>query len=180
MSGNGRVRVECPYCGDKVRGRDALRIHVATNLCGKVPEHVALAYDAGERKDTSEAGFQKLVTQVADAHGWRWFHVERGRGRDGHWLTATTGAPGVPDLWLVRGGVLIVLELKRATGSRDRPGQAEWIAELAQVPGCTAIMGASPDHWPHLQALLTADDHPGVHTAVQSPPPTATDRSPTP
>lgn len=156
MSG-GRPRVECPYCDDRLRGRDALRLHVATNACGKVPEHVSLAYHPDERADTSEAAFQKLVTQVATSHGWRWFHVERGRGRDGRWITATTGAPGVPDLWLTRGGQLVVLELKRATGGRDRPGQAEWIAELAKVPGVVALMSVTPDDWPQVQALLTAE-----------------------
>lgn len=177
---SGRPRVECPYCGDRLRGRDALRVHVATNACGKVPAGVALAYDSGERKDTSEAQFQKLVTGVATDHGWRWFHVERAKPRGGKWITPTTGAPGVPDLWLVRGGVLIVLELKRATGGREKPGQAEWIAELDAVAGVTALMSVTPDDWPKVQAILTADDHPGARGAVGSPPPTATERRPPP
>lgn len=165
---SGRPRVECPYCKARLRGRDALRTHVATNACGQVPADVALAYDPGERRDTTETQFQATVTQVATEHGWRWFHVERGRGRDGRWLTATTGAPGVPDLWLVRGDRLLVIELKRAgrTGpSSTRPGQAEWIAALDAVPGVTALMAVTPDDWPAVQALLCADGHHGARAA---------------
>jgi hypothetical protein len=146
-------RARCPYCERRLASRDKLRLHIGQNECGKVPPDVALAYPKEEQRHTREAAFLKLVVQYAEPRGWRWFHVERGRGRDGRWLTATTGAPGVPDLWLVRGPQLVVIELK-AKGGREQPGQADWIAALDQVPGVTAIMGATPADWPAIQMLL--------------------------
>lgn len=147
-------RVPCPYCLRRQPSREALRTHVATNACGQVPEHVVLAYTPGEAKETHERQFQRTVAATAKAEGWRMFHVERSQVKGGRWVTNTGGDPGVPDLWMVRAGQLLVIELK-AKGGRPRPGQAEWIAELDQVPGVTAIMGATPADWPTIQALLT-------------------------
>lgn len=148
------ARVACPYCARRQPNREALRTHVATNACGQVPEHVVLAYTPTEAKATPEKQFQRTVTATAKAEGWRMFHVERAQVKGGRWVTNTGGDPGVPDLWLVRAGVLLVIELK-AKGGRPRPGQAEWIDALGLVPGVTAIMGATPADWPAIQVLLT-------------------------
>lgn len=149
--------------GQDLRGK--LRQHIATNACGQVPAHVVVEFTPDEVKATREADWQKLVTSTAEAHGWLHCHVFPTRGRDGRWLTGTSGSPGFPDLWLVRDGRLLVLELKAAKG-RDRDGQAEWIHALDQVPGCTAAFATAAD-WPWIQATLTAPRH--YSTRVHDP-----------
>lgn len=76
----------------------------------------------------TEAQLQTQVVALARALRWRWFHVHDSR----------RSPAGFPDLILVRGPRLIAAELKRQKG-RYRPGQQEWLADLDQVPGVTAV-----------------------------------------
>ena len=70
-----------------------------------------------------------LLTHVATRltlGRWRWTHVRRSD------KAISMGDPGVPDIIAVRGGVLLVRELKAAAG-RFETGQQEWLADLAAV-----------------------------------------------
>lgn len=148
----------CPYCGAAWSGRDArqrFRIHAATNACGLVPVDVAVPFAAGDPAgETSE--LLPVVAACAEAHGWRVCHVYPSRGRDGRWITATS-SPGFPDVWMVRAGRMIVLELKSREG-RPGPGQREWISDLDSVPGVDAAF-AGPDDWPDLSRVLRTVDN---------------------
>lgn len=145
----------CPYCGARWRGRDArqtFRVHAAVNECGQVPLGTCVPFAKGDPAgETSH--LLPVVERCAEAHGWRVCHVYPARGRDGRWITATS-SPGFPDVWMVRPGQLLVYELK-SRGGRPGPGQREWIADLATVPGVTATF-AGPDDWPAVQAALQA------------------------
>ncbi len=50
---------------------------------------------------------------------------------------------GVPDMIVILptkyGNQLLFIEMKRLTGGRTSPEQIEWIKELNQVPGVTAV-----------------------------------------
>ena len=147
----------CPYCGAGFRGRDArqaFRVHTATNACGSVPVDVVVPFAPGDPAgETSH--LLPAVEKCAEAHGWRVCHVYPARGRDGRWITATS-SPGFPDVWMLRPGRLVVLELK-SRGGRRPVEQREWIAELATVPGVAAAF-AGPDDWPAVARLLRTVD----------------------
>ena len=70
----------------------------------------------------SEAALQQLVIDVADLGGWLVFHDNDSR----------RNRAGFPDLVLVRGTELILVELKAEAG-RIRPDQQAWLDELAKV-----------------------------------------------
>lgn len=147
-------RHECPYCDGRWGGKNArsnLRLHVATNGCGLIPPGTCIPFAEGDPAGET-VDLLPLVEKTAEAHGWRVCHVYPSRGRDGRWVTSTS-SPGFPDVWLVRTGRLVVLELKSRDG-RPRPGQPEWIADLATVPGVISRF-AGPDDWPAVQAILT-------------------------
>lgn len=71
----------------------------------------------------SEAELQESVEETLDTFKWLWFHDEDPRRNNA----------GLPDLIAVRGGRLLMIELKRASG-RVRPAQATWLGELEQTP----------------------------------------------
>lgn len=65
-------------------------------------------------RELTEAQWQKVVTDVADAYGWTWWHAPDNRPVKGRIQRIK---PGLPDLIMVRGKRLIFAELKRETGS---------------------------------------------------------------
>lgn len=91
---------------------------------------------------TSEEQLLEAITDAATAYGWRWHHVRRSD------RAITQGAPGFPDLIMVRGGSCIALELKAELG-RHEPGQREWLAGFARA-GCYAMTARPSD----LDAIL--------------------------
>ena len=90
--------------------------------------------------DLSETEWQEWVVARATERGWEVCHHRPAMVR-GRWIT-NTSSPGFPDLTLLRAstGQLVFLELKRERGSKMKPGQAEWIAGLQQVPGVEAYI----------------------------------------
>ena len=56
------------------------------------------------RNDPSEKDFQRAVVQLAELHSWRWQHLPDSRRIQGN--------PGFPDLFLAKGGKLLLIELK--------------------------------------------------------------------
>jgi hypothetical protein len=69
-----------------------------------------------------EADFQALVVETALLAGWRVYHTYRSDRSDA----------GFPDLILVRGRVLLAVELKRV-GKAPTMAQVRWLLSLANV-----------------------------------------------
>lgn len=76
-----------------------------------------------------EEDLYRTVTEMATTYRWRWYHTHDSRKSN----------VGFPDLVLVREHRLLVVELKRQKG-RWRPGQQEWLADVARVPGVEAYL----------------------------------------
>lgn len=76
----------------------------------------------------SEASFQKMVIQIAQSNGWKYYHppdnIPNKQGKRQNIVS------GYPDLTLVRGERLIFAELKRNTGYASKE-QKEWIEALS-------------------------------------------------
>lgn len=89
-----------------------------------------------------ERDFQQLVVEAAGYLGWRVFHD----------FDSRRSTPGFPDLILVKPPRLLALELKTQRG-KVRPGQIEWLTDLDQVPGVTALL-VRPADWDQIEALL--------------------------
>ena len=102
-------------------------------------------------RDLVEDEYQAWIEVMARRRGWALqFHVRRAQVK-GAWIT-NTSSPGVPDLWLVRGDRLVVLEVKsqRVTPS---PEQLVWVAALQRVPGVDAYI-VKPSDADDVLALL--------------------------
>lgn len=104
--------------------------------------------------DRSESGFQRLVMDTAKLFGWRATHYGRvrvvRRAGTAH-FTPVVGDRGAPDLILARGGVVLLVELKR-DGGRLGPGQAEWAAAIG-----AQYRLWRPENWAAIIAELRGD-----------------------
>ena len=76
---------------------------------------------AMEAGTVSEAAFQSLLIDLAEATGWLVFHDRDSRG----------SRPGLPDLVLVKPPYLYFMELKAERGTLT-PEQREWLMALRQ------------------------------------------------
>jgi hypothetical protein len=75
----------------------------------------------------SEQEFTDQVLQLAGLYRWRTFHVRPGRTANG-WRTPVQGdGKGFPDLLLLRGGRIVVAELKVGT-RQTTVEQDDWLA----------------------------------------------------
>ncbi len=104
------------------------------------------------RATYTEAAFTRDVLRLAQLLGWRTFHARPARTQKG-WRTAVQGdGKGWPDLVLLRGATLIVVELKVGRGKLTAE-QAAWVAafEAAGV----AVYLWRPQDWPQIEAVLT-------------------------
>lgn len=111
----------------------------------KVPPHVlqdclALA-GVNPVAGLKESAFQARVVALAKANGFAAYHTHDSRRSE----------PGFPDLVLIRGGVLIVAELKSTKG-RVRPSQERWL-ELFREVGARVFLWR-PDDWASIRAEL--------------------------
>jgi len=84
----------------------------------------------------SEANLQANVISMAELCGWRLYHTHDSRRSNA----------GFPDLILIRGGALIVLELKSERG-RVTTAQLAWLDDFAAVPGVVVARVLRPSHW---------------------------------
>ncbi len=85
----------------------------------------------------TEAELQALVVDAADLGGWLVYHTHDSR----------RSRPGFPDLVMVRGDELIMVELKSAKG-RIRPDQQAWIDALSKIDKLTvAIVRPAEADW---------------------------------
>jgi hypothetical protein len=75
-----------------------------------------------------EADFQRRVIETAQWNRWLVHHSRPVQDSDGTWSTPIQGDPGLPDLVLVRGGVVLLAELK-SDGGRPTKEQMKWLDE---------------------------------------------------
>lgn len=81
----------------------------------------------------SENDLSAFVNDYSRLQRWRRVHFRPAKVGE-RWVTALEGDVGWPDWTLVRRGRLVIAELKSERG-RMGPGQEEWLADLAEVPG---------------------------------------------
>jgi hypothetical protein len=116
--------------------------------------------------DLLESPFQRQVLDLARYSGWRVAHFRPARTAGG-WATAVQAdGAGFPDLVLVRGPELLLVELKTDRG-RVRPEQREWLDAFEQVElAVRAAVDLTLDLAPE---ALPLRDLPVVEAAVWRP-----------
>ena len=95
----------------------------------------------------TEDDLQHRILDLATWRGWRRVHLRPARTEKG-WRTAYEGDPGLPDLVLARGGVVLLAELKSRTGRASRD-QRLW---LDAAGGCGRLW--RPADWDQVQEEL--------------------------
>ena len=88
-----------------------------------------------------EKELQAHVIDLAEALGWRWYHVHDSR----------RSPSGFPDLCMCRSARLIFAELKAEWG-RTRPDQVHWLNALREAGAETYIW--RPSDIPTIQEIL--------------------------
>ena len=95
-------------------------------------------------QSASEKDFQQQVVDLARLNHWMVYHTADSR----------RSYPGFPDLVMVRGPMLLALELKTEAG-KVTVQQQEWIDALQKVRIVSADI-ARPHHWPDIERALTS------------------------
>lgn len=98
---------------------------------------------AGSRPRLTEEQFLRLVLDLAALNHWVCYHTHN----------SLHSARGFPDLVMVRGGRLLICELKTDTG-RTTPEQDLWAAELRAVPAPVEYHCWRPGDWTAIQETL--------------------------
>ena len=80
----------------------------------------------------TEADFQKCVTDYVQAQGWKWHHCNSIMRCTGDRQEKRTSGVGFPDLTMVRGGEIVLAELKAEQGKVSR-AQWDWIQEYPNI-----------------------------------------------
>ena len=91
----------------------------------------------------SEAQFQGQVIGLASKMGWKCYHTHDSRRSTAGW----------PELALLKGGRLVMAELKSEMGFATS-AQREWLAGLDQVAGVEAYLW-KPDDLDEIAAVLS-------------------------
>lgn len=91
-----------------------------------------------------EREWQAQVVALAKTEGWAVYHTHDSRRSE----------PGFPDLVMVRGVQLIILELKTEKGVVS-DAQQEWIDKLNKAKRVAASV-ARPRHWDDVRRALTS------------------------
>ena len=101
----------------------------------------------------SEEQFQKQVIQYAKLRGWRVAHFRPAMTKSGRWVTAVQAdGAGFPDLVLVRGDVVLWMELKAEKGKLS-PEQQAWFDAL--MAARQEVYVFKPSHWSVIETVLT-------------------------
>jgi hypothetical protein len=109
---------------------------------------------ATRERSLSEAAFQRRVMDTATAHHWQVCHIRAAQHHGKRWGVPYEGDSGLPDLILARAGVVILAELKSATG-KPTPEQAAWLAAAGENGRLWR-----PSDWPAVLAELSATPRP--------------------
>jgi hypothetical protein len=98
-------------------------------------------------KTVTEKRFMAAVVAFAALHKWKVFHP----------FDSRKSAPGWPDLALVRGGRLVLAELKTES-ERVSSAQAEWLERLRAVAansaGAVTVHLWTPAAWGEIEHVL--------------------------
>ena len=97
--------------------------------------------------DQREDDFQAAVIEYAELLGWLVYHVTNVHRR----LRSHTSV-GFLDLVLVRGGRLLIVELKTDDEDLD-PEQVKWFDALKAVPGLVVDVWR-PSDWPRIERVM--------------------------
>lgn len=103
-------------------------------------------------RTASETDLQRVTMRYGRDHGWRAHHSLPARVKENRWVTALQGDPGIMDCIMVRGGRLVVAELKREKGSTS-PAQDGWLDAFRLVP-CAEVYVWRPRDWPEIRSTL--------------------------
>ena len=90
----------------------------------------------------TEAEFMAQIVQLAAMHCWMIYHTHDSRN----------SPSGFPDLFLVRGRVLIAAELKRSPKEKPTLDQKRWLAAL-NLAGVNCFLW-TPADWPEIEKVL--------------------------
>lgn len=104
----------------------------------------------------TEAQCQATIVAAAKLLGWKVHATRQAMTRRG-WRTPVQGHAGFPDLVLVRGSQLRMVELKRKP-NRVEPEQQEWLVALAAA-GVDVSVAWVPEQMPALLAELAERQH---------------------
>ena len=110
-------------------------------------------------RKVSEKAFQTAVIDLARSAGWLVGHLHDSRRQvaPGKFV-GDRDAAGLPDLILVKGARLLLVELKAEKG-RLRPAQQQWIKALQAVEsdaaGRVMVREWRPSQWDEIVQLLT-------------------------
>lgn len=101
-------------------------------------------------KRETEASFMRAVMQAAKLHGWECWHD----------VDSRKNAAGLPDLLLIRNGVLLFAELKTDAG-KLRPAQVRYQELLAAVEakagGAVRVFTWRPRDWGAIVKVLSGE-----------------------
>ena len=101
---------------------------------------------------TTEAEFTAQVLEYARLRGWRTIHLRPARTARG-WRTAVQGdGAGFPDVLALRGGRVVVAELKVARNVATEAQEA-WLAAWREA-GAEVFLW-TPDAWAEIERVLT-------------------------
>lgn len=89
-----------------------------------------------------EETYQNQIIAIAKTHGWLVYHTHDSR----------RSAPGFPDLVLVRGTVILFLEVKRESGVVSE-SQSTWMEALRKVTTVDAAV-VRPRDYDQVELLL--------------------------
>lgn len=93
--------------------------------------------------DKAEQGFQEQIIQLARIAGFE--HIY-------HTWRSDHSPAGFPDLLLLKGGCLIVAELKSNKGQLT-PEQYFWLCEFQKIPSCESYLWC-PEDWDEIKKVL--------------------------
>lgn len=94
----------------------------------------------------TEKAWMGTVLDAARLYGWEAYHTYDSR----------RSQPGFPDLILVRGPRMLVIELKTERG-KVSPAQVDWLARLEDVRE-VSVMVARPSQWDDVLVELRGDE----------------------
>lgn len=93
----------------------------------------------------SESQLQRAVISLAQMRGWRVAHFRNAQMPNGRWLTPVQAdGKGFPDLVMVRGGRIVVAELK-AKWRKASPEQDVWLEDFKKAGAEAYLWG--PLQW---------------------------------